>query len=125
MQPKTGCGVDDAGLELGVAMNEAAITPDWLNTEQHPVMTYQGKMRFEGDTPVGVDGQLTLLGVTKPLSLKINQFKCIQHPFYKKEVCGADAEAEIDRADFGMTKGVEWASGKVKLRIQVEAIKKS
>ncbi len=69
--------------------------------------------------------ELTLLGVTKPVKLDIEEFKCIQHPFYKKEVCGADAEAEIDRADFGMKKGVEWGSGKVKLRIQVEAVKKS
>jgi polyisoprenoid-binding protein YceI len=61
--------------------------------------------------------------VTRPVTLKINSFKCIQHPMYKKEDCGADAETEIDRADFGITHGVEFGGGKVLLRIQVEALK--
>ena len=74
-------------------------------------------------TPSAVDGEMTLLGVTKPLKLKINSFKCITHPMLKKEVCGADAEGDFNRADFGMTKYADGDAGKVKLRIQVEALK--
>jgi polyisoprenoid-binding protein YceI len=86
-------------------------------------MTYQGTIVFKGDTPDSVDGQLTLLGVTRPLKLKINHFKCIEHPMFKREVCGADAEGDMNRADWGMKLYSEGEAGKLHLRIQVEANK--
>ena len=106
-------------------MNEAALTDGWFNTQQHPTMSYQGTVRFEGDKPVGIDGRLSLLGVSKPLALKITQFKCIPHPIFRREVCGADAEGELNRADFGMTMFSEGEAGRIRLRIQVEALKDS
>lgn len=104
-------------------MNKHAVSEDWLNAAKYPVMNYKGTLKFKGDTPVAVDGQLTLRGVTKPLKLKINSFKCIDHPFYKKEACGADAEGQLDRADYGMTQYTDNGAGIIKLKIQVEAIK--
>ena len=116
--------VDTASIDFGHdKMNEHALSADWLNVGTFPTMTFKGTIKFNGDTPVSVDGQLTLRGVTKPLNLKINSFKCMQHPFYKKEACGADAEGDLNRADFGMTKYSEGEAGKVHLRIQVEALK--
>ncbi len=55
--------------------------------------------------------------------MEIVEFKCIQHPFFKKEACGADGYAEFNRADFGMTKYADGPAGRVRLRVQVEAIK--
>jgi polyisoprenoid-binding protein YceI len=116
--------VDAASIDFGHnKMNEHAINKDWLNVEKFPTMTYKGAIKFEGDMPVSVDGQLTLLGVTKPVKLKINSFNCIAHPLFKKKVCGADAEGDLNRADFGMTLYSEGEAGKVHLRIQVEALK--
>ncbi len=116
--------VDTTSIDFGHGkMNEFAVGPDWLNVEKFPTMTYKGTLKFKDDKPVSVDGKLTLLGVTKPVNLKINSFKCIDHPYYKKEVCGADAEGDFNRADFGMTKYSEGEAGKIHLRIQVEAIK--
>ena len=118
--------IDTSSINFGHdKLDEELQGADWFNVAKFPMATYKGTIKFEGNEPDEVDGQLTLLGVTKPVKLDIEEFKCIPHPFYKKEVCGADAEAEIDRADFGMKKGVEWGGGKVKLRIQVEAVKKS
>jgi polyisoprenoid-binding protein YceI len=58
--------------------------------------------------------------------LKINSFTCVDvHPFYKKKFCGADAEGELDRADFGLTQYTDNGMGKIRLRIQVEAGKDS
>jgi len=110
----------DFGLE---SMHEYAIKPDWLDVAKHPAMTYTGSLVFQGDKAVAVDGQLTLRGVTRPLRLNLNRFACIEHPFFRKEVCGADAEGELNRADFGMTQFAEGEAGKVRLRIQVEAIR--
>jgi len=118
--------VDAASIDFGHdQMNEYAVREDWLNVKQYPVMKYVGTLRFEGDTPSAIDGQLTLRGVTRPVKLKINSFKCIDHPFYKKEVCGADAEGELDRADFGMTQYTDNGAGRIQLRIQVEAIREN
>ena len=70
-------------------------------------------------------GELTLHGVTRPVALKINSFKCIlDHPIIKREVCGADAIGTFDRADFGVNAGQQFGfSQEVTLRIQVEAIR--
>ena len=116
--------VDVSSIDFGhEKMKEFALKPEWLNPGKFPAMTYQGALKFKGDTPASVDGQLTLLGVTRPLKLTINSFKCIEHPMFKKEVCGADAEGDMNRADFGMALYSEGEAGKIHLRIQVEALR--
>jgi polyisoprenoid-binding protein YceI len=115
--------VDAKSIDFGHdAMNEHAQKPDWLDTARYPDMTYRGRLRWEGERPVAVDGELTLRGVTRPLVLRINRFACIEHPYYKREACGADAEAELDRALWGMTQYTQDGAGILKLRIQVEAL---
>jgi polyisoprenoid-binding protein YceI len=116
--------VDVTSIDFGhPKMKQFALTEDWLNPDKFPAMTYRGTLQFEGDAPAFVDGQLTLLGVTKPLRLRINSFKCIEHPMLKREVCGADAEGDLDRADFGMKLYSEGGAGRIHLRIQVEAFR--
>ncbi len=114
--------VDAASVDFGHRlMNEVAASDQWLDVERFPVMRYRGPMVFEGDTPVAVEGELTLLAVTRPVRLRINSFKCTTHPLFRREVCGADAEGDLDRADFGMTRYPEMA--RIHLRIQVEAMR--
>jgi len=104
-------------------MNEVALTADWLDFDHFPTMAYRGRVVFTGEAPTSVDGQLTLLGVSKPLALQINRFKCMPHPLLRKEMCGADAEGELDRTEFGMK---QYPQGKqIHLRIQVEALKEN
>ena len=117
--------IDTSSVDFGHAkMNEHAKGKDIFNVEKFPTATFKGtSVKFDGDTPVAVVGEFTLLGVTKPLTLTINKFKCIQHPMLKREVCGADASAEFKRSDFGMTVGMQYGfSPTVKLAIQVEAV---
>jgi polyisoprenoid-binding protein YceI len=71
-----------------------------------------------------VDGTLTLHGVTKPVALKIDSFKCSTNPLTKKDFCGANASGEINREDFGIAYGKQYGFDmKTGLQIQVEAIK--
>jgi polyisoprenoid-binding protein YceI len=114
--------VDVASIDFGHRnMNEVALSEEWLNVDKFPLMRYRGAIEFDGDTPVAVDGQLTLLAATRPVKLKINSFKCITHPLFRREVCGADAEGDFNRADFGMK---QYSAGEqIHLRIQVEAMK--
>jgi polyisoprenoid-binding protein YceI len=118
--------IDATSLDTGnPALDKHVKTADFLDVEKFPTATYKGtSIRFDGDTPVEVVGTFTLHGVTKPLNLKINSFKCFNHPMLKREDCGADASAEFDRADFGMDWGVKYGFKTLtKLQIQVEGIK--
>jgi polyisoprenoid-binding protein YceI len=115
--------IEAASLDFGHrVMNEAARGAEWMNAEAHPTLRYLGTLRFEGDRPVAVEGNLTLLGVTKPVALRIDSFKCIRHPILRREVCGADASGSLDRAEFGMTQYTAEGAGRITLRIQVEAL---
>jgi len=116
--------VDAASVDMGHdKLNEHLRSPDFLDVAKYPTINYKGTLKFAGDKPKTVDGQLTLHGVTKPLTLTINSFTCMEHPIYKKEVCGADAEAEFNRSDFGVGKYGEGDLGKMKVQVQVEALK--
>ena len=60
--------IDAASIDFGHAgMHEFAVTEDWLNVAKYPTLTYSGKLKFTGDTPTAMEGELTLLGVTKPV----------------------------------------------------------
>ena len=116
--------IDATSIDFGHdKMNEHAMSDEFFNVAKYPTITYTGKLKFEGDAPHAVDGELTMMGVTKPVKLDLASFKCVEHRFYKKEVCGADASAEFNRADFGMKKGADGELGKVRIEIQVEALK--
>jgi polyisoprenoid-binding protein YceI len=120
--------VDAASLDFGHAkLNEHAKSPELFDVAKYPTITYKGTLAgFKGDAPTEVDGQITMHGVTKPLKLTLNQFKCIQNPMLKKEVCGADASATLDRSEFGIDYGVKYGfKMEVKLQIQVEGIRAS
>ena len=98
---------------------------DLFDAAKHPTIKFvSDKFSFNGDKVSEVTGQLTLLGKTGPVTLKANQFNCYQSPMLKREVCGGDFEATIDRTQWGMNYGVEWGFPKnVRLVVQVEAVK--
>jgi polyisoprenoid-binding protein YceI len=118
--------IDANSLDFGHGkMNEHAKNSDMFDVGTYPTITYKAsKIRFEGDKPVEVLGNLTLKGITKPVPLKIKMFKCIMHPMKKAEVCGADAEANFKRTDFNLGYGVDRGFfPDVKVLIMIEAVK--
>lgn len=118
--------IDTSSIQMGnTKLDEHLRSPDFFDVAKYPTATYKGTaIRFDGDTPVAVDGQLTIKGVTKPVNLKIESFKCIQHPVLKREVCGVEATGEFNRSDFGMDFGTKYGfSMKTVLHIQAEGIK--
>ncbi len=99
-------------------------SPDFFNVAEFPTITYKSdSIRFRGDTPVNVPGKLTLLGVTKPVTLTINAFKCGTNPMNKKEECGAAATAQIKRSDFGMKAFLPGIGDDIKMEFEIEAYK--
>jgi polyisoprenoid-binding protein YceI len=117
--------IDAKSIDFGHdGMNTRLMAEDMFNVAKFPSIFYKSsKMIFDGERPVAVDGELTLLGVTKPVRLTINQFKCMIKPPLQREVCGADASGEFKRTDFGFNYGVPRFAPEIKLAIQVEAIK--
>lgn len=106
------------------ALNKGAQGKELFESDTYPTAHYIGKLAgFADGAPTEVVGKLTLHGVTRPLTLKIDSFKCMPHPMLKREVCGADALATFKRDDYGMTAGKDYGFRmEVTLRIQVEAI---
>ena len=117
--------VDPASVLTGVPdLDKHIKSNEMFDVEKFPTAAFKGKLaKFKDGAPTEVQGELTLHGVTKPVTLTINSFKCMPHPMQKgKEVCGADASGAINREEFGVSYGKQFGFDmKVVLRIQVEA----
>jgi polyisoprenoid-binding protein YceI len=106
-------------------LDEHLQKPEFFDVAKYPTAVYKGtSIKFDGDTPSEVIGTLTMHGVTKPVNLKIEHFKCFVNPMMKKEVCGVEATTTFDRGDFGMDWGKSYGfSLKTVLHIQSEGVK--
>ena len=111
----------DFGLE---AMNKAAKSAELFDVAKYPKATFKGTLEgFTDGAPTRASGTLEMHGKTNPVTLEIRKFKCIPHPMFKREACGADVYATLDREQFGMDAGKAYGfSMAVDLRIQDEAV---
>jgi polyisoprenoid-binding protein YceI len=117
--------IDLASIDFGQDdLNALMAKPEYFDTARHPQARYTGRLAgFVDGEPTQVVGELTLRGVTRPLTLQIEAFKCMPHPIFKRDWCGADAHATFDRAAFGIDAGKDYGFDMdVALRIQVEAV---
>ena len=123
---KVDISFDATSMNSGIpSFDKHLQSADLFNAAQYPTIKFvSDKFSFNGDKVSEVTGQLTLLGKTGPVTLKAHQFNCYQSPMLKREVCGGDFEATIDRTQWGMNYGVDWGFAKnVRLVVQIEAIK--
>ena len=113
-----------ASLVMAPSLQNIAKGEDFLNVEKFPTMTYKSAdLVFEGDNVVGANGEFTMLGVTRPVALKLTSFKCAPNPFNKKPMCGGEATATIKRSEFGMKAAMAAASDDIRMVIAFEGIK--
>lgn len=117
--------IDTSSVSSGVPkLDEHLRGEDFFDVAQHPTMTFKSSnLKFNGDVPVAAEGELTIRGVTKPVTLTITSFKCGPNPIAKKDACGADANTNVKRSDFGMKFALPALGDDVKLLINVEAFK--
>lgn len=119
--------MDLASIDFGLdAMNSWATGKEFFNVEKNPSATFKGHFdAAKAGVPTQVVGELTLNGKTRPMTLAIHQLKCMPHPMYKRDFCGADASGSFNRDEFGLDAGKDWGfKMDVNLRIQVEAVAK-
>lgn len=119
--------VEAASITTGMKLRDEVLRGEkFFNVAKYPDIVFASdSLKFDGDVPVSADGKLTLLGVTKPVTLTIRNFKCGQNVISKYDECGADIRTQFKRSDFGMTAYLSSVGDEVTLHIQVEAAKDS
>lgn len=111
--------IDTTSVSSGYDRRDTDIKgPGFFNVAEFPQMTYRSTgVTFNGDAPAEINGQLTLLGVSKPVALKIVQWTCKDQPFNKRPACGGIATGSLKRTDFGMKNAVPVIGDEIKLTI--------
>ncbi len=118
--------IDTASINTGTpAFNRFLMGKEVFNVEEFPSAKFVAdSFVFNGSNLKEVPGMLTLRGKSLPVTLKANQFSCIENPMLKREVCGGNFEATIQRQQWGIGFGLERGyPDTVRLVIQVEAIR--
>lgn len=117
--------IDAKSVDTGYpTFNEHIQGEDFLDTAKYPTATFKSTaVRFEGDKPVAIDGNLTLKGVTRPVTLTVTSFQAMPHPMLKKDAIGANAMTTVKRSDFNAGKYAPYVGDEVTITIAVEAIK--
>lgn len=117
--------IDTTSVDTGFdTFNEHIQGADFLDTAHYPTATFKSnKVRFKGDKPVALDGDLTIKGVTKPVTLTITRFTEMTHPMLNKDAIGADAQVVIKRSAFNAGKYAPNVGDDVTINIAVEAVK--
>jgi polyisoprenoid-binding protein YceI len=89
---------------------------DFFNVAEFPRMTFRSTgVKFNGDAPSEIDGQITLLGITRPVTWKVDRWVCKDHAVYKRPACGGNVSTTIKRSDFGMKYAIPSISDEVRL----------
>ncbi|MEK8053262.1 YceI family protein [Ideonella sp. DXS22W] len=120
--------VDVAQVSSGLPVLDARLRgPDLLDADGHPQAFFvaQGFDIDDGGAVRAVRGEFTLRGQGRPLTLVAERFRCYTHPLLRREVCGGDFTAEIERSAWGITYGLPFVADRVRLRVQVEAVRQS
>lgn len=119
--------IDAASVNTGFAKRDDHLrSPDFLNAAEFPAITYKStKVTIKDDKTATVEGDLTMVGVTKPVTLNVSRINCGDHPMKKGTyVCGFDASAKIKRSDFGVKYALPAVGDDMALTFEVEAERK-
>ena len=116
--------IDTKSVNTGSALFNGHIQgEDFLDTAKFPTATFKStKVIFDGDKPTNIEGNLTIKGVTKPVTLKVNHFMNMAHPMLKRDAIGANASTVIKRSEFKAGKYAPNVGDEVTITIAIEAI---
>jgi polyisoprenoid-binding protein YceI len=105
-------------------LDSELVGSDYFDAAKFPTATFKSTHVERGATPdtLKVTGDLTLHGVTKPVTLDVDVVKVGEHPMRKALAAGFTAAATITRSDFGIAKYLPAVADDVKIHIVAEAI---
>lgn len=116
--------IDMKSVDTGFdTFDEHIQAEDFLDTAKFPTATFKStKVVFEGEKPARIEGNLTIKGVTKPVTLTVTSFQAMPHPMLKKDAIGANAHTTIKRSEFNAGKYAPNVGDEVRIDIALEAI---
>ncbi len=117
--------IDATSVDSGFPVfNEHLRGEDFFDTAKYPTATFKStKVVFEGDKPSAIEGNLTIKGITKPVTLTVTSFHAMPHPMKKKDAIGANAFTTVKRSDFNAGKYAPNVGDEIRIDLGVEAIK--
>ncbi len=117
--------IDATSVDTGLdKLEEHVRAEDFLNASAFPTIAFKGsKLSFEGDKLKSVEGELTMRGVSRPVTLTATHFNCGTHPMNKKAMCGGEFVATIKRSEWGIKYAIPALADEMRLRINVEAFR--
>ncbi len=117
--------IDAKSVDTGSTLfNQHIQGEDFLDTAKYPKAIFKStNVVFEGDKPAKIEGNLTIKGVTKPVTLTVTSFQAMPHPMQKKDAIGANAYTTIKRSEFNAGKYAPNVGDEVRIDIAIEAIK--
>lgn len=115
--------IDTSTINTGSSRRDTILRgEDYFDSAKYPTATFKAdKLAFDGENLVGVDGELTMRGVTKPVSLKVTNFKCFPAQGNRKPVCGGEVSTVVRLSDYGMRKSGGHAD-EARIAVGVEAV---
>jgi polyisoprenoid-binding protein YceI len=115
---------EPAALVTGVPkFDEHLRSADFFDVAKHPTATFKSRrIAFEGDVPKQVEGDLTIKGISRPVTLHVASFHCGDHPMAKVPACGANPTATIRRSEYGLSYALPAVPDEITLEIEVEAM---
>lgn len=117
--------IDMTSVDTGYAtFDEHIQAEDFLDTARHPTATFKStKVTFDGDRPARIEGELTIKGITRPVTLEVTHFTTMVHPMLNKDAIGAMARTQVRRSEFGAGKYAPNVGDEVTIEIALEAVK--
>ena len=118
--------IDMNSIDTGVdAFDKHMKSDEIFDTARFPTATFRStKVTFAGDKPATITGDLTIKGITRPVTLTVGSFTNRQHPMLKKDAIGANATGVIRRSEFNAGYAVPAVGDEVRLDIALEAAEK-
>ncbi|MGV0999762.1 MAG: DUF4236 domain-containing protein, partial [Fluviibacter sp.] len=130
LDKETGTGVIDVEIDMksvstgSAVFNKRIQENDFFDTETFPIATLKSeKITFTKDGISSVQGNLTIKGHTKPVSIDVKNFYCSRSLLTLAYTCGANAVTQVKRTDFDMGKYVPFVGDDVTIGIAIEALK--
>ena len=124
--------IDASSVDTADERRDAHLrSPDFLDVENHPALEFRStKVERVGETSLRVDGELTIRGITRPVSLDVEYLGLAKDPYGNTHAVFS-AETEIDREEWGMTWNAALETGgvlvgkRLKIEMEIQAINKN
>jgi polyisoprenoid-binding protein YceI len=116
--------IDARLVSTGSALVDAWLrSEDFFDVEHYPRIAFRApRFALSRERPFSAEGELTLLQVTRPVTLRVERFGCVLRAPMTRKTCGADIVTSVSRAAFGMSGFAGLIGDEVRLEIQFEAV---